>query len=742
MLAHWLNVPVAASTLAGMLGAGVIDLLLVLARAKDVPVADASVLVLGLYGALGLVLAGLLGWSVAVVSAAVRDAGGSRERPEVAEAAQTQGAQSQLDRRLAAGLVVGAVGAAFMGLLVAAAHVAFVARMHSHALATIATFGVTLLAVIPAAVIALAVRRPALKLVGLLPRPGWTGRFGMVLLGLGTLGVLGGVLALSQADWRVLDLGPLEVAAIALALGVAHHLFWYRRRALAGGVRLGIRAAVVAAVLVLLVLAARVPEGSTAFAAVQDASLGMRFHLAIARRLTDRDGDGFSARFGGGDCDDRRKDVFPGARDLPGDGIDQNCEGGDAQAGIGDAGGATPAPEKQPIKKRSGQAFGGNILIVSIDALRADRLGVAGYRKRQNRSLTPNLDALAQQGAYFRRVWSQAPNTPRSFPSLLTGRLPSEVAWVQRSLNYSPIAPTNETFFEQLAGAGLHPIGVFSHFYFTPDRGLNQGFAEWNDDGAGTIAESNKDIASPRIVPRVIARLKQAAAAKERFVLWTHLFEPHSSYMNHPEYPTQLRGVPGLEEKYDYEIAFVDKWFGKIVAALDELQLRKNTAVLVVADHGEAWGEHKLLFHGQDLTEEQLRVPLILSVPGKKPAVIDEPVALMDVGATLVDLVGLEPPATFKGRSLLPALDGHPLPARPIYAELLPATAWPKHETMMVEGNFKIVHKITDRRWELFDLDKDPRQQTDLSRDPGHQSRFEELRKKLVASEESRPAAE
>jgi arylsulfatase A-like enzyme len=729
MLAHWLNLPVAASTLAGTLGAGAIDLLLVIARGREVPIADAAVLVLGLYGALGLVLAGVLGWTVAVVSAAVRDAGVSPEHPEV-------------DRRIAAGVVVGAIGAALAGLLAAAAHVSFVARMHSDALAAIATFGVTLLAIIPAAVIALALRRPVARLVGLLPRPGFLDRFRLVLLLLGALGVLAGVVALAQADWRVLDLGPLEAAGVALALGAAHYLFWYRRRTPAGGLRLAIRAVVVAAVLVLVVLAARVPEGSRAFAAVQDASLGMRLHLAIARRLTDRDGDGFSARFGGGDCDDRRKDVHPGARDLPGDGIDQNCEGGDARAGIGDAGGAAPTQEKQAIRRRSGEAFGGNILIVSIDALRADRLGVAGYRKRQNRSLTPHLDALAHQGAYFKRVWSQAPNTPRSFPSLLTSRLPSEVIWVQRSLNYSPIAPANETFFEQLAGGGLRPIGIFSHFYFSADRGLNQGFAEWNDEGAGTIAESNKDIASPRIVPRVIARLKQAAASKERFVLWTHLFEPHSSYMNHPEYPTQLRGVPGLEEKYDYEIAFVDKWFGKIMTAVDELGLRKNTAVLVIADHGEAWNEHKFLFHGQDLTEEQLRVPLILSVPGRKPAVVDDPVALVDVGPTLVDLVGLVPPPTFKGQSLLPALEGHPLPSRPIFAELLPATAWPKHETMMVDGTFKIVHKITDRRWELFDLSKDPGQQTDLSRDPGQQARFEELRKKLVASEETRPAAE
>jgi choline-sulfatase len=483
-----------------------------------------------------------------------------------------------------------------------------------------------------------------------------------------------------------------------------------------------------------------VPEGSPAYQALGDQSMGMRLALSVARLATDGDGDGYSTTFGGGDCNDARGDTYPGAEDVPRDGVDQNCEGGDATGlpAVAAPGGAgAPAP----VRKRTGEGFAGNILIVSIDALRADRLGVAGYKRRQGKTLTPHLDGLAQRGAYFRRAWSQAPNTPRSFPSLLTGRLPSEVSWVQRSLNYSPIAPANETFFEQLAGAGLRPIGLFSHFYFSADRGLNQGFAEWNNDGAGTIAESNKDTASPRIVPRVIARLKQAAAKGERFVLWTHLFEPHSSYLTHPEFPTSLKGVEGLEEKYDYEIAFVDLWFGKILAALEESGLHKNTAVVVFADHGEAWGEHKFYFHGQDLTEEQLRVPLIVAVPGRKPVVVEEPVALIDVGATLVDLVGLEPPAAFRGQSLLAAIDGKTLSPRPIFGELLPATAWPKHETMMVEGSFKITHKITDRRWELHDLAADPGQRNDLSRDPKHAARFEELRKKLLASEESRQAS-
>ena len=400
-----------------------------------------------------------------------------------------------------------------------------------------------------------------------------------------------------------------------------------------------------------------------------------------------------------------------------------------------EAGTAVAAAKTGPAK--SGK-FTGNILIIAVDATRADRLGVAGYGRPAGRSLTPNLDALARRGAYFRRVWAQAPNTPRSFPSFVTSRYPSEIAWQKRSLNYSPILPSNHTIFEPMASAGWRPIGIFSHFYFTPDRGLSKGFAEWSDDGAKTIADSNKDIAAPRIVPRVIERLKKAAKTGERFVLWTHLFEPHSSYMSHAEFPTTLSGVQGLEEKYDYEIAYDDLWIGKILKTLDETKLAENTAIVVFGDHGEAWGEHKIYFHGQNLTEEQLRVPLIIAVPGRAPVTSDDEAGLIDVGPTLLDLIGVTPPAHLHGRSLLPVIEGTTLPPRSIFAELLPSTATPDHEVIIVDRGQKLVHKVSERRFELFDLTTDPKQMKNLADDPGHKALLDELKAKIVAFEEHR----
>jgi choline-sulfatase len=728
------HLPVAVSTFAGFLGAGVFDALLVLARGHQARLFEALALSVGLYGGAGLLCAALLGWAAATLLGAIPGGWGALRDDEA------------LDAR-ACGLLLGGVAAGLvMAVGAGLGYGGFVSAMNSRTLATIASAGLAMVFVVPAALVLLATWRLAGRLVQrFLPRPPHLGRTGLVALLLAGAGLLAFVVALSRADWRVLDLGPFGAAAAVLVLGVAHGLFWHHsatgKRLLQKSPTRIIRPAIALVVILLLVAGSRIRETSPTYAAVGEGALGLKFALKLARKATDRDGDGYSALFGGGDCDDSRADVYPGAEDIPGDGIDQNCEGGDAplvvEAAETDTAPVAGATTSKPIPSKAGK-FTGNILIIAIDATRADRLGVAGYERPAGRSLTPNLDALARRGAYFRRVWAQAPNTPRSFPSFVTSRYPSEIAWQKRSLNYSPLLPSNRTIFEPMVGAGMLPIGIFSHFYFTADRGISKGFAEWSDDGAKTIADSNKDIAAPRIVPRVIDRLKKAAKTGERFVLWTHLFEPHSSYMSHAEFPTTLSGVQGLEEKYDYEIAYDDLWIGKILKTLDETKLADNTAIVVFGDHGEAWGEHKIYFHGQNLTEEQLRVPLIIAVPGRAPVISDDEAGLIDVGPTLLDLIGVPPQPALHGRSLLPIIDGAILPPRPIFAELLPSTATPDHEVIIVDRGKKLVHKVSERRFELFDLGADPKQMKNLADDPGHKVLLDDLKAKLIAFEEHR----
>ena len=151
--------------------------------------------------------------------------------------------------------------------------------------------------------------------------------------------------------------------------------------------------------------------------------------------------------------------------------------------------------------------------------------------------------------------------------------------------------------------------------------------------------------------------------------MWTHFFEPHSRYMEHPEFPVHDGGLKGLEEKYDAEVSFADKYIGEVLDTLDQTGQAKDTAVVIFSDHGEAFGEHRfggerMYFHGQTLYDELLRVPLMIRVPGVKPRVVDGNVALLDLAPTLCDLVKAPRPPSMHGHSLLGALLGEPLHAR------------------------------------------------------------------------------
>jgi arylsulfatase A-like enzyme len=362
-----------------------------------------------------------------------------------------------------------------------------------------------------------------------------------------------------------------------------------------------------------------------------------------------------------------------------------------------------------------------NLLIIMVDTVRADRIGASGYQ-RDGKSLTPNLDGLAAKSTYFTRAYSVASNTPRAMPAFMTSRYASQIKVDDLHSNYPILDDSNQMLFESLKAAGFGTFGFSSHYYFQPKRNFAQGFDDYNNDGWLEVGPANHDISAPRIVPRVTDKLAQLGQSKQRFAMWVHLFDPHSTYMEHDGFPPITEhGTEALKQKYDYEIAFEDQWIGKIFDQLAQSGLDKNTVVIMLADHGEAFGVHnfageQMFFHGQTLYDELLRIPLIIHVPGVAPSKFDQLVQLIDVAPTILDLFGVAIPSTFQGRSLLAALQGKPLPPKPAFAELISYPNWDHEGRAMIsaDGKWKLFDRTSDNLTELYDLENDPEERHDL----------------------------
>jgi arylsulfatase A-like enzyme len=192
--------------------------------------------------------------------------------------------------------------------------------------------------------------------------------------------------------------------------------------------------------------------------------------------------------------------------------------------------------------------------------------------------------------------------------------------------------------------------------------------------------------------------------------------------------------MDSLGAKYDAEVSFDDVHVGKMLDALEQAGLLDKTIVVVMADHGEAFGEHKfggerMYFHGQTIYDELLHVPLVIRVPGIAPRVIDDPVMLLDLGPTLLDLVGAPPGARMEGRSLVPALVGDELPPQPVFGELMTAPSWQhKWRSIRMDG-YKLIDKQTESSIELYDVVHDPTEQHDVA--DSERARVKDLRAAL-----------
>ena len=406
-----------------------------------------------------------------------------------------------------------------------------------------------------------------------------------------------------------------------------------------------------------------------------------------------------------------------------------------------------------------------NIVLIVIDTLRADHLGCYGY----HRPTSPHIDRLAAAGTLFERAHSVAAYTRPSTASILTGVYPSVHGAVTHADAISASVPT---LAERLKDAGYSTTGFHRNGNVSDKFGFGRGFdtylavdkpfwrglkAEWrksNPEGkfreqTHYVSETDDSILTGQAVPFL------RDVERSPFFLYLHLAGPHDPYTPPPDAPSFLdapltptaerfyrqpvksqvekgsvleqmrRGLLPVDELtrkqlvdlYDGEVAHSDRQIGAILDALVERGLTGDTLVVLTADHGEELWDHDDLGHGHSNYQELLHVPLVIAGPGVRSRRIAEPVSLIDLTPTILDLAGLEVPENLAGKSLAAVVKSSRQrpPATPVYAESmvrLLGTGDPLFFRSVLDGNLKLILDFARERKLLFDLEADAGERT------------------------------
>jgi choline-sulfatase len=313
---------------------------------------------------------------------------------------------------------------------------------------------------------------------------------------------------------------------------------------------------------------------------------------------------------------------------------------------------ACGAPDPAPVSAPRTTDPARNVLLVTIDTLRADHVGAYGSAAAR----TPVLDSLARDGARIDRAWTTAPITQVAHASLLSGRFPPAHRARHNGMAIDAAVPTLAGAFK---AAGFATAAFVSAFPLDRRFGLARGFDVYDDQlGRDAAGRPLNERSGADTVARASAWLDQHR--DRRFFLWVHVFDPHAPY-----------GTPGaggtMRERYANEVSIADRDAGVLIEALKSAA--STTLIIATSDHGEAFGEHGEIGHSMFVYDTTLRVPLLMRGPGIPPAtVVRGDVSLVDLAPTITALTGT---AAFDsdGRSLVPALAGEPVPPRSLYAE-------------------------------------------------------------------------
>lgn len=369
-----------------------------------------------------------------------------------------------------------------------------------------------------------------------------------------------------------------------------------------------------------------------------------------------------------------------------------------------------------------------NVVLITVDTLRSD-LGFAGYP----RPVSPNLDELAARSSVYESAYAMASFTPKCLGPLLIGKYVSETH--RDYEHYTVFYPANVFLAERVHAAGGRTVGAASHRYFGWKTGFEQGFDTWDTTAIPPKSiDNDPTITSDRMTDVAIDLLGAASThdvveidgarppgpASNHFFAWFHYLDPHLPYVSHPGAP-DFATMPGARKErapYDAEVWYTDQQVGRLLSHIDKQPWAKETAIILTADHGEAFGERGHWGHGRELWEPLVHVPLLVYVPGVAPRRIKAKRSHIDVVPTVLELMGIPADPELHGKSL--ARDARVKQAeieeRDIYIDM-PAGPFNEARRAVITGNspgYKLIDFGTGR-YELFDLQADPREAKNLA---------------------------
>lgn len=363
-----------------------------------------------------------------------------------------------------------------------------------------------------------------------------------------------------------------------------------------------------------------------------------------------------------------------------------------------------------------------SVILIGIDALRADHLPSHGY----TRATSPSLDKFAETAIAFTNCRSGSPWTLPSFFSIMTSTYPSahrygtNIRGIQldmfRGGNHwmvGQIFPdySLNTLGETLQKHGYYTAAFANNHFLVPEFEFDRGFVEFN----------RYEHTARTGVDKVLEWLERHG--EEKFFLFVHLMDPHDymDYFVDEEWVGEklerfgepdASGIQKNVDDYDSKIHLADEHLGRLLEAIDG-SLLDSSVIALTADHGEEFMDHGNIRHGKSLYDEMLKVPLLFRLPGRAQAgkVIEEPVNVLDIAPTLMDLLDLPIPDYYEGETLVPVIHGEALSSRPLFAENLSMTV-EKKAVMMYP--YKLIYTTTTNTLEMYDLEKDPKETRDI----------------------------